>query len=178
MTEAAKLRRPPHIRKAPRQVVLPRSLWTRLAVAEAYGGGDGVDPNLANIYVRVFLRQCYSDAVLTKRIAPSNRVKLELCQFDRFTKDLFHSVAPFSDTSNCCQQILPPAARNPILQHEPIFCDKFVVNFLVRFREKTASMGAFSRSPGPLPTALPGRFPSKKKAEAMLGQQSQREIRH
>jgi hypothetical protein len=37
-----------------------------------------------------------------------------------------------------------------------------VVNFLVRFREKTASMGAFSRSPGPLPTALPGRYPFKK----------------
>src|SRR5438067_277496 len=44
-----------------------------------------------------------------KEVAPGHRVKLELCQFDRFTKDLFHDVTPFSvhERSRC--RTLSPA---------------------------------------------------------------------
>jgi len=44
-----------------------------------------------------------------KEVAPGHRVKLELSQFDRFAKDLFHYVTPFSvhERSRC--RTLSPA---------------------------------------------------------------------
>jgi hypothetical protein len=65
---------------------------------------------------------CDGGDLIAKGVPPGHLVKLGFCQFDRFTKDLFHCVAPFSITSNAVKQILPPAARNPTLQRASHFC--------------------------------------------------------
>ena len=37
-------------------------------------------------------------------------IKLELCQFDRFTKDVFHYLTPVSGYEQFCRRALPPVA--------------------------------------------------------------------